>query len=263
MGLFGRKARGRDKPKLDQALDETVAVAAKESRWKRHFHKRSELPMEFPVSPASVLEEFREFYQANKAYKLSYYGLMKFSGHGPVSIYDYPYAETLQIPFSYDSACLWESMPKLEMIAARQKAQYGTIAIGSEGCGIFWLLIVHGLRAGEVWLYTESGITPIEEGLTLSRWRDRCLESDNLFWREAVSDWGGRKNAFFYSHLAIQMAHHDQFTFGVPQPMCRICMTAMQHHARRAFREITITDPNTTRAFLPNRTVRYIDSMKR
>lgn len=220
------------------------------------FKKKEELvsPMraEDEKTLLALIDCYQKFYGENKDEKLSFYGLMEYGTRGPEAIYTRLYSETTRTPFPFNEACVWEEMPEGQKNELWQKAQCGTIAIASEGCGIYWLLIVNGSCAGQVWLYTESGVTPVAPNLTLSAWRDKCLESGNSFWREVVARWGDEENDFFYGHVSPKMIDREQFAFAVSSPLCCVCHNMMLNYAKQNDQEIVITDPAGTKVFMTN-----------
>ncbi|MGI6153977.1 MAG: hypothetical protein ACOYJB_09145 [Christensenellaceae bacterium] len=206
----------------------------------------------------AVITEYQNFYSTNRNEKISFYGLIEYNEHGPEAIYDIPYSETIHVDFPFESECVWEEWPEQQVEEMRQKVQYGTIAIASEGCNIYWLLVVNGAHAGNVWLYTESGVTPVAPNMNLAVWKSRCLESGNTFWRDAVKNWGEEENDFFYGHVAAKMVNQEQFSFAVSSPMCRICYNMMLNFAKNTGQAIVITDPIDTKVIKPDLTVEHI-----
>ncbi len=42
----------------------------------------------------------------------------------------------------------------------------GVLTLGTDGCGQFWALVVHGPQFGKVWMLADVGITPTVPALT-------------------------------------------------------------------------------------------------
>lgn len=129
-----------------------------------------------------LIEEYQVFFKNNNNSGLSFYGLIPMEVRGASMIYDRPYTETLQVEFDFDDTCIWEDIEDDETVAKIiERVQFGNITIAKEGCGTYWILIVNGPKAGEVWLLTEFGVTPVKERLTLTEWKELQMESKILF----------------------------------------------------------------------------------
>lgn len=55
-------------------------------------------------------------------------------------------------PFPFAEPWVWEGEPYDAV--KRATAKHGCLNIGSEGCGMYWLLIVSGPERGNIWAYT-------------------------------------------------------------------------------------------------------------
>ncbi|MGW2082213.1 SMI1/KNR4 family protein [Streptomyces sp. NPDC001939] len=93
-----------------------------------------------------------------------YYGLLPFtqtpSDWGP----DRP-ERLLAEPFPLTSAWLWEedeeASPEQEFEARMNSVfDHGSLLLGTDGCGMYWHLIVTGWQRGHVWLIDENGAMP-------------------------------------------------------------------------------------------------------
>ncbi|MFI1467227.1 SMI1/KNR4 family protein [Streptomyces wuyuanensis] len=66
-------------------------------------------------------------------------------------------------PFPLTSAWLWEDDPRpeedIEPIL-EQVFDHGSIVLGTDGCGMYWHLVVTGPHRGHIWLITGEGAMP-------------------------------------------------------------------------------------------------------
>ncbi|MFE2726015.1 SMI1/KNR4 family protein [Kitasatospora sp. NPDC059327] len=66
-------------------------------------------------------------------------------------------------PFPLTAAWQWEDdpRPEEEVDALLERVfQHGSIVLGTDGCGMYWHLVVSGPGRGEVWLITGEGAVP-------------------------------------------------------------------------------------------------------
>jgi hypothetical protein len=167
-----------------------------------------------------LIEGYADFYGRHKDERLCLYGLLPLADKGQSPYFEKPYGETLRYNFPFESACVWEDIRNKKRAAeAGDKVQYGTVTIGSEGCGIYWIYIICGQHAGEVWLQTEQGTTPVADHMTLETWHGKMLEQGALFWHPALSTWGREKDDFFYGHAVLKGVAAKQNTLGVSSPL--------------------------------------------
>lgn len=207
----------------------------------------------------TLLHEYEEFYKKNIDVGIAFYGLLELDEYGPSAIYDLPYRETIKTPFPFDKECEWQHLPENEIDELRSKIQLGTIAIGSEGCNMYWILVVNGACAGQVWLTSECGVTPVNDGMSLAVWKELRTNQGVAFLRDALKHWGDEEYEFFYSHAPIAMLDHDEVTFATSTPVCCMCYNLLMNYAKSTQATIVVSDPNGTKVFNPNLTVDHID----
>ncbi|MEV0368811.1 SMI1/KNR4 family protein [Streptomyces sp. NPDC050636] len=69
----------------------------------------------------------------------------------------------LDAPFPLTAAWLWEDDPrpseKIEPLLA-PVAAHGSVVLGTDGCGMYWHLIVTGEHRGHIWQITGEGAVP-------------------------------------------------------------------------------------------------------
>lgn len=63
-------------------------------------------------------------------------------------------------PFPLTEVWVWEGEEYDEV--RRDAARHGTLNLGHDGCGMYWLLVVTGVEWGQVWAHTDVGVCPQE-----------------------------------------------------------------------------------------------------
>ena len=77
-------------------------------------------------------------------------------------------------PFPLTQAWVWDDE---EYDETRQNAtRHGTLNLGHDGCGLYWLLIVTGAERGQMWAYTDVGVCPQEPRRDFLQWLEAWLE---------------------------------------------------------------------------------------
>lgn len=94
-------------------------------------------------------------------------------------------------PFPLTAPWLWEDDPRPEEEMGPlldQVFDHGSIVLGTDGCGMYWHLVVTGPHRGHIWLITGEGATPFgaEFGFTTA-------ESGFAGW---VGHWAAGKDWF-------------------------------------------------------------------
>ncbi|QJB38423.1 hypothetical protein HF324_11320 [Chitinophaga oryzae] len=214
------------------------------------FFKKKDQPLAAKPAYTDAVAQYRQFYDANQSQPLSFYGLIPYEQANSTPFHNSPYEQTLLVNFAFDAACVWEDIEDEAVADEKINAvKYGNIPIAREGCGMYWILITTGKHQGEVWLLTESGITPVAENLRLDTWKEYQLKSGNTFWYPAVKHWGPIENAFFLSHAPKKMAAMGNDVFGTSSSMCRSCLDYLSRCAVKHQKEFFVTDPEGTRIF--------------
>ncbi len=79
----------------------------------------------------------------------------------------------LSEPFPLTTQWIWEDgqLPEPDEEALAPVYDYGSLVLGTDGCGMYWHLIVTGHSRGHIWLIDEAGATPFgaEFGFTTGR----------------------------------------------------------------------------------------------
>jgi len=64
------------------------------------------------------------------------------------------------------------------------QAYYGNLMVGTDGCYMYWQLIVSGLERGNVWLLTPQGIIPTQPKRDFLHWYEDWLDGVENWWEE-------------------------------------------------------------------------------
>ena len=59
--------------------------------------------------------------------------------------------------------------------ARRDAARHGTLVLGTDGCGLYWILVVTGAMRGQVWAHADVGVCPQEPGRDFLQWVEAWL----------------------------------------------------------------------------------------
>jgi len=96
------------------------------------------------------------------------------------------YGDRLVREFPLTEGWMWEGEQGSPDFAGRlESVEQGCLALGNDGCGMFWLLVVSGACRGEVWQVCGEGITPCMPRLAFGEWYLKWLKGDTEWWSEA------------------------------------------------------------------------------
>lgn len=82
--------------------------------------------------------------------------------------------------FPFTESWCWEVEDNQESDEFKQKlesAYFGSIMLGTDGCGMNWILIVTGKSRGEIWQIADAGIVHCEPKMNFAEWYDYWLEN--------------------------------------------------------------------------------------
>lgn len=69
------------------------------------------------------------------------------------------FLEGLHRPFPFTEHWVWEGEPD-EKPGLHEAIHHGNLVLGTEGCAMFWLLVVNGPQRGQIWYLADVGIQP-------------------------------------------------------------------------------------------------------
>jgi hypothetical protein len=84
-------------------------------------------------------------------------------------------------PFPFTRYWVWEDgEPSTE--GSRDQVAYGSIMLGTDGCGMYWHLIVTGSDRGIPWQLCGEGIQPVYPKRSFTEWYEDWLDGKNTFY---------------------------------------------------------------------------------
>ena len=86
----------------------------------------------------------------------------------------------VQKPFPFSKTWVWEG-GDLSEEGANEEIHSGSIYLGTDGCGMYWHLIVTGAERGNVWQICGEGLQPTDPKRDFLRWYEE--------WLDGVRDW--------------------------------------------------------------------------
>ena len=117
------------------------------------------------------------------------YGLLKLGEINKNDVPDYlncGYGDRLSTPFEFTEPYIWDGQEEEPgYLEKTNKAEFGCLALGHDGCGMFWLLVVNGEEKGKVWQITDMGIVPCAPPLTFTQWYENWLNGNTEWWANA------------------------------------------------------------------------------
>jgi hypothetical protein len=92
------------------------------------------------------------------------------------------YGDYLSKPFPLNETWIWEDESAApgfddQLLLLRN----GNICLGTDGCGMYWLLIVTGPERGKIWQLTDVGVTPLVPPRDFTSWYE--------YWLQGGDDW--------------------------------------------------------------------------
>lgn len=92
--------------------------------------------------------------------------------------------EFLAEEFPLKEYMVWEGITLSEEDKQKfERIHRGSLILGEDGCGIFWLLIITGPERGQVWQLTEVGIQSCAPKLSFLDWYEYWLNDGRDWWR--------------------------------------------------------------------------------
>jgi hypothetical protein len=93
------------------------------------------------------------------------------------------YGDRLKKEFPFKEHWIWDGAEDEPGIEEKLAAtELGCLALGTDGCGMFWLLVVNGDSKGQIWQTTEMGIQPCLPRLSFTQWYKNWLAGDTDWW---------------------------------------------------------------------------------
>ncbi|MEZ0265337.1 MAG: SMI1/KNR4 family protein [Phycisphaerae bacterium] len=94
-----------------------------------------------------------------------------------------PWAELDRVrrPFPFTRPWVWEEGDPSDE-GTREQVEDGTLHLGTDGCGQYWLLVVSGPERGAVWMLADVGITPTAPKRDFLQWFEDWLDGLREWW---------------------------------------------------------------------------------
>lgn len=87
----------------------------------------------------------------------------------------------IRLPFPFTRYWIWEDGSE-SLEGVRDQVSHGSICIGSDGCGMYWHLIISGPKRGIPWQLSGEGIQPLNPERSFIQWYDDWLDGKDSFY---------------------------------------------------------------------------------
>ncbi|MFT3786922.1 MAG: SMI1/KNR4 family protein [Tepidisphaeraceae bacterium] len=84
-------------------------------------------------------------------------------------------------PFPFTKPWVWEDGNSSDE-GTREQVEDGTLHLGTDGCGQYWLLVVCGPERGNVWMLADVGITHTMPKRDFLQWYEDWLDGVSEWW---------------------------------------------------------------------------------
>jgi hypothetical protein len=115
-----------------------------------------------------------------------YYGLLRFGELPPdLSKSEVPQwndVQRVRRPFPFTELWVWEDGDTSNE-GEKEQVSDGTLHLGTDGCGQYWLLVVTGPERGNVWMLADVGITPTRPKRDFLQWFEDWLDGNSNWWQ--------------------------------------------------------------------------------
>jgi len=115
-----------------------------------------------------------------------YYNLHSLGGI-PDDYHMSEYGDKLTRKFPFKEGWVWEEEEETpELNEKLDQTEYGNLILGTDGCGMYWILIVTGEERGQIWNTADVGIQPCCPGVSFLEWYEYWLDGGEDWWRDFV-----------------------------------------------------------------------------
>ncbi|HZN37118.1 MAG TPA: SMI1/KNR4 family protein, partial [Pirellulaceae bacterium] len=84
-------------------------------------------------------------------------------------------------PFPFTRPWVWEDGDSSDE-GTREQVGDGSIHLGTDGCGQYWLLIISGPERGNVWMLADVGMGPTVPKRDFLQWYEDWLDGVREWW---------------------------------------------------------------------------------
>lgn len=137
-------------------------------------------------------EEYREFLArvGNGGPGPPFYGLLPLGATSDGGIPEWfanGYDGLLAEPFPLSTYWVWETDEEIPDLEDRLASlRFGNLCLGTDGCGLYWLLIVSGPERGQIWSVGDGAIQPLAPRHTFHSWYEYWLDGGDDWYRDFV-----------------------------------------------------------------------------
>jgi hypothetical protein len=82
-------------------------------------------------------------------------------------------------PFPFTAPWIWEDGESSHE-GTQEDVTSGVLILGTEGCGLYFCLVVNGPEYGKVWTLSDVGITPSNSPMTFLEWYEALLDGKQV-----------------------------------------------------------------------------------
>ena len=116
-----------------------------------------------------------------------FYGLLKLGEKADGWSNDEQFAN-LGKPFPFMTHWVWDTddawSSEKDLLKEAAVRLHGALVLGTDGCGIDWVLIVTGTERGQVWQICEQGVQPCAPKRAFLSWYEYWLDGGEDWWPE-------------------------------------------------------------------------------
>lgn len=97
----------------------------------------------------------------------------------------YANGQKLNQNFPFQDCWIWEDEEETAEKSNKMAQIYlGSLYLGTDGCGMDWMLIVSGKERGQIWQFTDVGIQPCAPKRVFFSWYEYWLDGHNDWWKD-------------------------------------------------------------------------------
>jgi hypothetical protein len=97
----------------------------------------------------------------------------------------YNNAQNLHLDFPFEESWVWEDEEETEEKCLKMGRIYqGSLYLGTDGCGMDWMLIISGKERGQIWHFTDVGIQPCAPRRDFLSWYEYWFDGHDDWWKD-------------------------------------------------------------------------------
>ncbi len=95
--------------------------------------------------------------------------------------------ETMKLPFPLNEYWVWEGDPEAREADINRVFQ-GQLRLGTDGCGMYWVLILTGDQRGRIWYVSGGGAQPCVPKRGFLSWYEYWLDGGKDYFAKSKAD---------------------------------------------------------------------------